>query len=139
MQINTHENLKDIVKYIISCFIHYSESLRVVDVSWSCPYSYMSWIQFWIRVHTALQNLHQNSPLTLRHGFWAKTCVNVQALEASNICRNWNICKEFDVNNYHGRRASNYPPSSFRIAVNYHKGIWSFCVLKMRHMRSQYG
>ena len=62
------KNLEDIVKDI-SGFIQYWESLRVSDVGGSCWLCYGSWIQYWTRVHGALANLHQDIPLTLKHGF----------------------------------------------------------------------
>ena len=80
------KNLKDIVKNI-SCLIHYLESLKVADVGGSCWHRYMSWIQYWTRVCSSLGDLHQDSLLTLRQGFWAQTHVDVQALEAS-VLRN---------------------------------------------------
>ena len=76
------QNLEDIVKGI-SRFIQYWESLRVADVGGSCWLRYGSRIQYWTYVRGALANLHQDIPVTLRHGFWPQTRVNVHAAEAS--------------------------------------------------------
>ena len=76
------KNLEDIVKGI-SGFIQYWESLNIADVGGSCWHRYGSWIQYWTRVCAALVGLHQDTPLTLKHGFWPQTRVDVQAMEAS--------------------------------------------------------
>ena len=115
------KNLEDIVKGI-SGFIQYSwESLRVVDVSGSCWHCYEGWIQYWIRVCAALADLHQDTPLILRHRFWPQTHVDIQALKAS-LMENEEVREEFDVDNHYVEPASNHPPPSFHIAVDCHVG-----------------
>ena len=49
------------------------------------------WIQYWTRVRAALANLHQDTPLTLRHRFWPQTRVDEQSSEASQFTK-----REFD-------------------------------------------
>ena len=78
------KNLKDILKGIL-CFIQYWENLKIADVGGSCWHRYGSWIQYWTRVRVALTNLHQDIFLTLKHGFWPQTQVDIQALEASHL------------------------------------------------------
>ena len=68
-----------------------------------------------------LGNLHQDSPITLRHGFWPQTHVDVQASYA-NLLGNGDIREEFDVDDHYVGRASNRPPPSFRIAMDCHEG-----------------
>ena len=48
----------------------------------------LCWIQYWTRVRTALVDLHQDTPLALRHGFWPQTRVDEQPSEAS-LLGNW--------------------------------------------------
>ena len=62
------KNLDDIAEGI-SDFIQYWESLSVADVGGSYWLRYGSWIQYWTHVRGALANLHQDTPLTLKHGF----------------------------------------------------------------------
>ena len=60
-------------------------------------------------------------PLTLKHGFWPQTRVDVQALEASFL-ENGEVREDFDVDNHYVGPASNRPPPSFRIVVDCHEG-----------------
>ena len=128
------KKLEDIVKGI-SGFIQYWENLRVVDVGGLCWLRYRSWIQYWTRVCGALTNLYQDSPLSLRHGFWPQTCVDVQALEAS-LLGNEKIREEFDVDDHYVRLANDRPPPSFFIGVDCYEVVCLFCVLEMIHMQS---
>ena len=114
------KNLEDIIKNI-SSFIQYWEILKIADVGGSCWHRYKSWIQYWTRVHVALIDLHQDSPFTLRQGFWPQTCVDVQPLEA-RLLENGEVCEEFDVDDHYVGPASNRPPPSFHIALDCHEG-----------------
>jgi hypothetical protein len=53
-----------------------------------------SWIQYWTRVHIALTDLHQDSALTMRYGFWPQIHVDVQASKVS-LLGNEKVRKEF--------------------------------------------
>ena len=75
------KNVKDIIKDI-SCFIQYWDSLRVMNVGGSLRHQYERWIGYWTRVRSTLMDLHQDSPLTLRHSFWPQSRVEVHVLEA---------------------------------------------------------
>ena len=108
------KNLEDILKGIIPCFIQYWEILKIADVSGSCWHRYKSWI----RIRVALIDLHQNSPLTLRQGFWSQTRVDVQPLEARPL-GNGEVREEFDVDNHYVGPASK--PSS--TIVPYYSGL----------------
>ena len=83
--------------------------------------TYESWIQYWTYVRAALANLHQDTPLTLRYGFWPQTRIDVQASEAS-LLGNGEVCEEFDVDDHYIGPTSNRPPPSFRIALDFHEG-----------------
>ena len=131
------ENLEDIVKNI-SNFIQYWKSLKIADVGGPCWHRYWGWIQYWTRVRVALVDLHQDSPLILRHRFWPQTCVNVQTSKVS-VLGNEEVCEEFDVDDHCVGHASNRPLPSFRIAVDCHEGHMLICVLEMRHMRISVG
>ena len=89
------KTLEDIIKDI-SCFIQYWESLKIADVGGPCWHRYGGWIQYKTCVRAALANLHQDSPLILRHGFWPQTCVDVQTSKASFL-ENGEVREEFDV------------------------------------------
>ena len=71
-------------------------------------------------VRVALADLHHDSPLTLRQGFWPQTCVNVQPSKAS-LLENREVREEFDVDDHYIGPASNRPPPSFHIAVDCHE------------------
>jgi hypothetical protein len=114
------KNLEDILKGI-SGFIQYWESLKIADVGGSCWHRYGSWIHYWTRVRAALADLHQDSPHTLRHGFWPQTRIDVQASEAS-LLSNGEVREEFDMDDHYVGPASSRPPPSFRIAVDCHEG-----------------
>ena len=101
------KNLEDILKGILG-FIQYWESLKIADVGGSCWHRYGSWIHYWTRVRAALADLHQDSPHTLRHGFWPQTRVNVQASEASllgngEVREYASYCISVDLSNWLGR------------------------------------
>jgi hypothetical protein len=63
---------------------------------------------YWTRVCTALADLHQDSPYTLRHGFWPQTRVDVQASKAS-LLGNGEVHEEFDVDDHYVGLASQCP------------------------------
>ena len=109
--------MEDIVKGL-SNFIQYWESLKIADVGGSCQHRYGSWIY---RVRVALADLHQDTPLILRHEFWPQIHVDVQALKAS-LLENGEVCEEFDVDDHYIGPANNRPPPSFHIAVDCHEG-----------------
>ena len=132
------KNLEDILKGI-SGFIQYWESLKDADVGGSCWYRYGSWIHYWIRVRDALADLHQDSPDTLRQGFWPKTRIDVQASDAHLLangevsirCLMWTtITLGLPVNVHH---------LLFALLWIVMKVTCSFCVLEMRHIRNQCG
>ena len=83
--------------------------------------SLQEYIQYWTYVCVVLANLHQDSPLILRHGFWPQNCVNVQALETS-LLGNEEVHKEFDIDDHYVGLASNRPPPFLRMAMDYHEG-----------------
>jgi hypothetical protein len=114
------KNLEDILKGI-SGFIQYWESLKVADVGGSRGHRYGSLIHYWTRVRAALADLHQDSPHTLRQGFWPQTRVDVPASEA-RLMGNGEVREEFDVDDHYVGPASQRPPPSFRIAVDCHEG-----------------
>ena len=114
------KNLEDILKGI-SGYIQYWENLKTSDVGGSCWHRYGSWIQYWTRVRDALADLHQDSPRTLRQGFWPQTRVDVQASEVCML-ENGEVREEFDVDDHYVGPASERPPPSFRIAVDCHEG-----------------
>jgi len=95
--------------------------LKVADVGGSCWHRYGSWIHYWTRVRVALAYLHQDSPDTLRHGFWPQIRVDVQASEAC-LLENGEVREEFDADDRYVGPASQRPPPSFRIAVDCHEG-----------------
>ena len=82
-----------------------------------------------------MADLHHDSPLTLRQGFWPQTRVNVQPSEAS-LLENKEVSEEFDVDDHYIGPASNCPPPSFVLQWIVMKVICSFCILEMRHMQS---
>ena len=102
-------------------FIQYWEILKIADVGGSCWHCYKSWTEYWTRIRAALIDLHQDSPLTLRHGFWPQTRLDVQPLEA-RLLENGEVREEFDVDDHYVGPASNRLPPSFCIAVDCHEG-----------------
>ena len=95
--------------------------MKITDVGGSCWHRSRNWIQYWTHVRAALADLHQDTPLTLRHGFWSQTCVYVQASEA-NLLGNGEVREEFDVDDHYVGHVSNHPLPSFRIAIDCHEG-----------------
>ena len=71
-----------------------------------------------------MADLHQDSPLTLRHEFWPQTRVEVQATEAC-LLENGEV-REFDVDDHYVGSASQRSPPSFHIAVVCHEGYMLF-------------
>ena len=81
----------------------------------------MSWIQYWIHVLAALEDLHQDTPLTLRHGFWRQTHVDIQSSETS-LLENREICEEYDMDNHYVGHVNTCHPPSFYIVVDCREG-----------------
>lgn len=69
----------------------------------------------------SLTNLHHDTLLTLRHGFYPHTHVDVQPLEVS-LLENEEICEEFDMDDHYVGHVNNRSPPSFHIVVDCHEG-----------------
>ena len=112
--------MEDIIKGILG-FIQYGECLWVVDVGGSFHHPYGTWVGYWICVHSTFTYLHQNSPLTLRHGFWLQSHVDVPTLEA-RILGNKEVREEFNEFKHYVGPTSNRSPPSFRDAMHCQEG-----------------
>ena len=75
--------------------------------------------QHWTHVHAILADLQQDSPLTLRHGFWPQTHVNVQVSEASLLGQERFMRGLMLTTIMSGYLVT--VPHSFHIVVNYHE------------------
>ena len=81
------------------------------------------------------------APSTL-HVVTSQSHVDVHASKArllGNLGGGEGVCAEFNKDDHYVGPASNRPPSSFSVAVDYHEVMCSFCVLEMRHMLNKFG
>ena len=83
-------------------------------------HEYGTWISNWTRVRLALANLHQDSPLILRHGYWPQSHVDVPTLEA-RLWGDGEVC-EFNEDGHYIGPTCNCPPPSFHVAIDCHEG-----------------
>ena len=111
--------------------------LRVTDVGGSFRHHYETWIGYQTCVRSDLMDLHQDSPLTLRHGLWPQSCVDVRALRA-RLLDNEKVREELDQEDHYIGHASNHSHHLSMLQWIVVKVICSYCVLEMRHMLDRF-
>jgi hypothetical protein len=107
------------------------------DVGGSYRHQCGTWTSQWARFHSTLAGLCQDSSLTLRHGSWPQSCVDIFASKA-RLLGNGEVHANFDEdNNYVGPTYNHSPPSS-HVVVNCLEGYIIFCIATMKHMLNQF-